>query len=69
MGIGYTVAVVLLGSVREIFGSGSFFGIELFGPSFQPAGIFIQPPGAFIILGILIALFNVVRNKKASNEA
>lgn len=68
MGLGYTIAVVLLGSIREILGAGSFMGKELFGASFQPAAIFIQPPGAFILLGILIAIFNVVRNKKASSE-
>lgn len=69
MGIGYTIAVVLLGSLREILGSGTFLGKELFGASFQPAAIFVQAPGAFILLGILIGIFNVVRNKKASSEA
>lgn len=67
MGLGYTLAVVVLGGVREIFGAGSFFGIELFGASYQPASIFTQPAGAFIVLGILIGLFNVVRNKKTSS--
>lgn len=66
MGVGYTVAVVLLGSLREIFGAGTFFGKELFGASFQPAGIFVMAPGAFILLGILIGIFNAVRNKKAA---
>ena len=69
MGLGYTLAVVLLGSVREILGSGTFLGIELFGASFQPASIFVQPPGAFILLGILIAIFNLFKNKKTSSEA
>lgn len=69
MGLGYTFAVVLLGSVREILGSGSFLGKELFGASFQPASIFVQPPGAFILLGILIAIFNIFKNKKTSSEA
>lgn len=69
MGLGYTLAVVLLGSVREILGAGTFLGISLFGANYQPATIFVQPPGAFILLGILIAIFNVVRNKKASSEA
>lgn len=68
MGLGYTIALVTLGSIREIFGSGTFLGKSLFGASFQPAGIFVAPPGAFIVLGILIAIFNVVRNKKASSE-
>lgn len=69
MGLGYTFAVVLLGSAREILGAGTFLGKELFGASFQPAAIFVQPPGAFILLGILIAVFNVFKNKKASTEA
>lgn len=68
MGLGYTVAVVILGSIREILGSGTFMGIKLFGENFEAAGIFVMPPGAFILLGILIAIFNVVKNKKASSE-
>ncbi len=68
MGIGYTIALVILGSIREIFGAGTFLGKQIFGASFQPAGIFVMPPGAFILLGILIAIFNVVRNKKASSK-
>lgn len=69
MGLGYTVAVVILGSIREIIGAGTFMGIALFGDNFQAAGIFVQPPGAFILLGILIAIFNVFKNKKkASSE-
>lgn len=68
MGLGYTIALVILGSIREIFGAGTFLGKSLFGASFQPAGIFIMPPGAFIVLGILIAIFNALRNKKSSSE-
>lgn len=68
MGLGYTVAVVILGSIREILGAGTFMGKALFGANFQPAGIFVMPPGAFILLGILIAIFNVIKNKKASSE-
>lgn len=45
MGLGYTVALVILGSIREILGAGSFMGKALFGASYQPAAIFIQPPG------------------------
>ena len=67
-GLGYTIALVILGSIREILGAGTFLGKTLFGPSFQPAGIFVAPPGAFIVLGLLIGVFNLVRNKKASSE-
>ncbi|WMM23565.1 electron transport complex subunit E [Tissierella sp. MB52-C2] len=67
-GLGYTIALVILGSIREILGAGTFLGKSLFGPNFQPAGIFVAPPGAFIVLGLLIGVFNLVRNKKASSE-
>ena len=69
MGLGYTLALLILGGLREILGAGSIFGKELFGPAFEPALIFIMPPGAFILLGILIAVFNSVRKKKATTEA
>lgn len=69
MGLGYTIALLVLSILREILGAGSIFDIQLFGPSFEPALIFIMPPGAFILLGILIAVFNSIRNKKASKEA
>ena len=64
MGLGYTLALLILGSLREILGAGSIFGKQLFGPSFEPALIFIMPPGAFILLGVLIAIFNTIRKKK-----
>ncbi len=51
MGLGYTLALLILGSLREILGAGSIFGKQLFSPSFEPALIFIMPPGAFILLG------------------
>jgi len=69
MGLGYTMALLILGSLREILGAGSIFDKMLFGPNFEPALIFIMPPGAFILLGILIAIFNNVRKKKETTEA
>lgn len=69
MGLGYALALLVLGSLREILGAGSIFDIELFGSGFEPALIFIMPAGAFILLGILIAIFNSVRNKKASKNS
>ena len=67
MGLGYSAALLILGSIREIIGAGSFWGISLFGESFQPAAIFVAPPGAFILLGILIALFNAFIKNRATN--
>ncbi|QAT61827.1 MULTISPECIES: electron transport complex subunit RsxE [Tissierellales] len=68
MGIGYTIALVILGSIREILGAGSIFGIPLFGEGFQPALILIMPPGAFILLGTLIGIFNLIRKKNENKK-
>lgn len=67
MGVGYLLAIATLGVLREILGSGTIFGIALFGESFQPAAIFVAPPGAFILLGILIAIYKSVLKKRATN--
>jgi len=64
MGVGFTIALTVLGCVREILGAGSIFGLVLFGESFQPALMMIMPPGAFIALGCLIAMVNHRNNKK-----
>ncbi len=69
MGMGFTIALTLLGSVRELLGAGSLFGVMLLGESFQPVLMMIMPPGAFIALGILIACVNMVMKKIASNKS
>lgn len=64
MGLGFTLALFILGAIREILGNGTFLGISVFGESFQPATIFILPPGAFIVLGCVLASLNLVSSKK-----
>lgn len=64
MGLGFTLALVILSSIREILGNGTFLGIELFGESFQPVTMLILPPGAFITLGIILAIINIISNRK-----
>ncbi|MBF0133768.1 MAG: electron transport complex subunit E [Magnetococcales bacterium] len=54
MGLGFTLALTLLGASRELLGSGTFFGVNVMGPSFHPAIGFILPPGAFIVLGFIL---------------
>ena len=59
MGLGFAMALTILGSVRELLGNGSFFGMKfLEGDAIL---IFILPPGAFIVLGYLIAFINKIR--------
>ncbi len=60
MGTGFTLALFVLGAVREIFGSGALLGFSLFGASYQPFLLMILPPGAFITLGLLLAVMNKI---------
>jgi electron transport complex protein RnfE len=58
MGLGFTLALFILGSVRELFGSGAILGFNIFGAGYQPVILMILPPGAFITLGLLLAAKN-----------
>ena len=76
-GLGFTLAVVLLGIFREVFGSGTILAgtdhvIHVFGESFQAAAVFVSSAGAFISLGLIVAAVNAVtkfqeKRKKAIN--
>ncbi len=58
MGLGFTLALFILGAVRELFGAGEILGYTIFGAGYQPIILMILPPGAFISLGLLLALMN-----------
>ena len=68
MGLGFTGTLIVLGSIRELLGSGSIFGYQVLGPSFTPWVIMILPPGAFLTLGILIGLIKVLSHSKIVNR-
>jgi electron transport complex protein RnfE len=57
-------ALFALGSVREILGEGRFFGIDLFGPDFEPWVIMILPPGGFLTLGLLLGIFAWLKERR-----
>jgi len=61
---GFLFALFSLGSVREILGEGKFFGIDLFGPDFEPWVIMILPPGGFLTLGLLLLFFSWVKERR-----
>lgn len=65
MGFGFTIALTILGGLREIIGNGTIFGIALFGENPTTVLMFIMPPGAFIALGLLIAFVNKFVKKVA----
>ena len=64
MGAGFTVALVILGSIREVIGAGTIFGTQVFGGWYEPAVLFILPPGAFLTLGFVIALVQKLRKRR-----
>lgn len=63
MGLGFTLALTVLGAVRELLGNGSLFGIAIL-PETCKTLLMILPPGAFITLAFLMVLVNLMRNKK-----
>lgn len=62
IGLGFTVALTLIGSVRELLGTGRLFGAEIY-PENYGSLLFVLAPGAFIVLGLLMALFNRFKNR------
>ena len=67
MGLGFTVALVIIGSARELLGAGSIFGIALPG-NFEPIAFFVRAPGAFLVLAVVVAIMNAVGIKSRANK-
>ncbi len=61
MGLGFTLAAVGIGSIREILGSGKWFGYPIGADYFNPAIVFILPPGAFLTIGVIMAILNKIK--------
>jgi Na+-translocating ferredoxin:NAD+ oxidoreductase subunit E len=59
VGIGYAISLTLIGSLRETFGAGTWFGMPVFSESFEPMTFLVSAPGAFITIGALLALQNI----------
>ena len=68
MGLGFTLALVLMGSIRELIGNGTIFGLPVTQGVIDPVIIFILAPGGFFVFGILIAITNKVLAKKGKTR-
>jgi len=64
MGAGFTIALLCLGSVRELFGSGSLLGFPIFGQQFEPWVVMLLPPGGFFVLGAWLLLFSWFKERR-----
>ena len=67
MGLGFTIALVIIGSIRELLGAGSIFGIALPG-NYEPIAFFVRAPGAFLVLAIVVAIMNAIGIKSRANK-
>ena len=73
MGVGFTLALTLIGSIRELLGNGTLFGAQVFVANYKPMLLTILPAGGFIVFGLLLAAFNVIsmrasKRKEAKEE-
>ena len=68
-GLGFTVALVVIGMIRELLGSGKLFNLQILPATYEPALIMILAPGAFITLGILMALLNLKNSKPKKKKS
>ena len=69
MGVGFTLALTVIATVRELLATGSFFEISLFGENFAGASVMIMAPGGFLTLGIIIAIMNAIKKRNKGGDA
>jgi electron transport complex protein RnfE len=67
MGLGFTGALTIISTIREILGNGTFLGYDLFGGAYKPALIIILPAGAFLTFGFIMAAVQKIRNHRIEN--
>ena len=73
MGVGFTLALTLIGSIRELIGGGSIFGFNVLGASYEPMLLIVLASGGFLTFGLLLGVFNLIvkkiEKKNAAKEA
>ncbi len=69
MGLGFTVSLVVIASIREVLGSGTWLGIPVFPADYPGFGFLLRPPGAFVIFGLLLASMNVISRRIEKRNA
>lgn len=69
MGVGFTAALLLMGAIRELLGTGTIAGLQIIPASVSPMLIFILPPGGFFVFGMLIACANKIADRKGLSKA
>lgn len=67
MGLGFTIALLIISVIRELLGSGTFFG-QVIGEWYQPIGFFVSSAGGFFVFGVVIAVVNIITKYKISSK-
>jgi electron transport complex protein RnfE len=68
MGLGFTCALILIGSIREMIGNGTIFGNAIFGASFEPMLLAIMAPGGFILFGLILGTINAITDRVSKRK-
>jgi Na+-translocating ferredoxin:NAD+ oxidoreductase subunit E len=71
VGVGFTISLTAIGAIRELLGAGKIFGWNLgvvLNPNWEPAVIMVLPPGAFITIGFLMAIINIIKERKRDKK-
>ncbi len=68
MGLGFTIALVIVGIIREFLGAGTIFGYEIAPASWKPMEIFVKAPGAFLVLAVVVSVMNGASIMTRANE-
>lgn len=69
MGLGFTAAITIMGSIRELLGNGTVFGMQIMPASYQPMLLLILPAGGFMVFGLMLGIINSIVAKKGKKEA
>jgi electron transport complex protein RnfE len=69
MGVGFILTLAIVSGIREILGNGSILGFPILGQNYSPVLIMIMPPGAFLVLGLLIGTMNLVEDMRKKTSA
>ncbi|MGD2086629.1 MAG: electron transport complex subunit E [Candidatus Aminicenantes bacterium] len=63
IGLGFTMSLFLISAIREILGNGTFLGMQVMWDSFEPFSFMVQAPGAFVCLGLVLGIINILPRK------
>jgi len=67
IGLGFTISLTVLGSIREILGNGTIFGASVMWETYEPLSFIVKAPGAFVCLGLLLGLMNIISRKRPAH--